>query len=109
MTLSPWWARRRPQRPPPAARVVAYRTIYGTSVDNPRGSMAELMAEHFLATRAAELADKRPVTMRFESVGFFARLVLLRPTLREITRRLKPQGYVPSRRNRYSRTWTHET
>ncbi len=78
-------------------------------MDNPRGSMAEHMAEHFLATRAAELADKRPLTMRFESVGFFARLVLLRPTLREITRRLKPQGYVLTRRNRYSRTWTHGT
>jgi hypothetical protein len=32
--------------------------------------MAEHMAEHFLATRAAELADKRPVTLGFESVGF---------------------------------------
>ncbi len=83
--------------------------IYGISVDKSRGSIAEHMAEHFLATRAAELADKRPVTLRFESVGFLGRLFGLRPTLREITRRLQPQGYVLTRRDRYSRTWTHET
>jgi hypothetical protein len=71
--------------------------------------MAEHMAEHFLAMRATELADKLPVTLRFESVPFFGRLVLLRPAFREISRRLKPQGYVLTRRDRYSRTWTHET
>ncbi len=43
-------------------------------MDNPRGSLAEHMAEDFLSMRAAELADKRLVTLRFESVGFFGRL-----------------------------------
>lgn len=107
MTVPPWWARRRPQLPPPGARVVGYGTIYGTSVDNPRGSLAEHMAEDFLSMRAAELADKRLVTLRFESVGFFGRRMGLRPTLREINRRLEPQGYVLTGRDRYSRTWTH--
>jgi hypothetical protein len=57
--------------------------------------------------RAAELADKRLVTLRFESAGFLGRQNGLRPTLREINRRLKPQGYVLTGRDRYSRTCTH--
>ncbi len=109
MTVPRWWNRRRSHQPPPGARVVAHGPIYGTSLDNPRGSLAEHMAENFLAARAADLAEKRHVTLRFESVGFFGWLVLLRPGLRQITRRLKLQGYVLTRRDRYSRTWTHET
>lgn len=82
--------------------------IYGTSADTPPGSMSHHLAEALLATQAAELADNRPVTLKVTSVGLFTRLVLLRPALREVTRRLKLRRYVPSKRDRYSWTFTYE-
>jgi hypothetical protein len=70
--------------------------------------MSEHLADAWMAMRAAELAEKRPVTLRFESAGLLMRLTLLRPALREVTRRLKPRGYVLTRRDRYSCTFTHK-
>lgn len=70
--------------------------------------MAEWMAEEFLARRAADLAERRPVTLNVEPAGFLVRLVMIRPGLREVTRRLKPLGYVLTERDRYSWTFTYD-
>lgn len=108
MTVRRWWLRRRLE-PPPGARVVKSGMLYGTSEGiRQSASLAENSANVWLATRTAELAEKRPVTLRFESTGLLTRLTFIRPVLGKVTGQLKPQGYVLAKRDRHSCTFTYE-
>lgn len=82
--------------------------LYGVSEPGDRRSLAVASAEDFMSRRVIELAEKRPVKLRVERAGPLARLIFVRPYVREVNRRLKPLGYALSARDRDTWTFTYQ-